>query len=117
MIKVGQIYKEEDGKRFVTTRKIEDTDMFEIIYEDGRTNNHSIAWIADCEFIAEYPTWKEAVNSKEFNDRHKTDRELEKKLEIAVKALITYKNLRYDGTVSGYEYIAKEALAKIKEIK
>lgn len=42
---------------------------------------------------------------------------LEKKLEIAVKALITYKNLRYDGTVTGYEYIAKEALAKIKEIK
>lgn len=42
---------------------------------------------------------------------------LEEKLEIAVKALITYKNLRYDGTVTGYEYIAQEALAKIKEIK
>ena len=50
---------------------------------------------------------------------YKTDREieLEKKLDIAVRALITYKNLRYDGTVTGYEYIAKEALAKIKEIK
>lgn len=42
---------------------------------------------------------------------------LKNKLEIAVKALITYKNLRYDGTVTSYEYIAKEALAKIKEIK
>ena len=42
---------------------------------------------------------------------------LEKMLEIAVRALITYKNLRYDETVTGYDYIAKEALAKIKEIK
>lgn len=42
---------------------------------------------------------------------------LQEKLEIAVKALITYKNLRYDGTVTGYDYIAKEALTKIKEIK
>lgn len=45
------------------------------------------------------------------------NKRLEKKLDIAVKALITYKNLRYDGTVTGYEYIAKEALEKIKEIK
>lgn len=43
------------------------------------------------------------------------NKQLEKKLEIAVEALIAYKNLRYDGTVTGYEYIAKEALAKIKE--
>lgn len=50
---------------------------------------------------------------------YKTAREieLEKKLGIAVKALITYKNLRYDGTVTGYEYIAQKALAKIKEIE
>ena len=41
---------------------------------------------------------------------------LEKKLEIAVKSLITYKNLKYDGTVTGYEYIAIEALEKIKEL-
>lgn len=50
---------------------------------------------------------------------YKTDREieLEKKLDIAVKALIIYKNLRYDGSVTNYEYIAREALEKIKEIK
>lgn len=44
------------------------------------------------------------------------NKQLKAKLEIAIEALITYKNLRYDGTVTGYEYIAKEALAKIKEI-
>lgn len=48
---------------------------------------------------------------------YKTAREieLEKKLEIAVKALRIYANLRYDGTVTGYETIAKEALKEIKE--
>lgn len=50
-------------------------------------------------------------------DNHKKIADLQTKLEIAVKALITYKNLRYDGSVTGYEYIAKEALEKIKEIK
>lgn len=48
---------------------------------------------------------------------YKTAREieLEKKLETAVKALRIYANLRYDGTVTGYETIAKEALKEIKE--
>lgn len=41
--------------------------------------------------------------------------ELEKKLEIAVKALRIYANLRYDGTVTGYETIAKEALKEIEK--
>lgn len=47
---------------------------------------------------------------------YKTAREieLEKQLEIAVKALRIYANLRYDGTVTGYETIAKEALKEIK---
>lgn len=39
---------------------------------------------------------------------------LEKKLETAIKALRVYKNLRYDGTVTGYETIAKEALKEIE---
>lgn len=42
---------------------------------------------------------------------------LKKKLEIAIKALLMYKNLKYDGTVTGYESIAKEALTEIEEIK
>ena len=42
---------------------------------------------------------------------------LEKQLKMAIEALRLYSNLRGDRTVTGYEYIAKEALAKIKEIK
>lgn len=41
---------------------------------------------------------------------------LEKKLEIAVKALRLYSNLRGDGTVSNYESVAKSALKEIKEL-
>lgn len=41
---------------------------------------------------------------------------LEKQLEIAVKALRLYSNLRGDGTVSNYESVAKSALKEIKEL-
>ena len=41
---------------------------------------------------------------------------LQEKLEIAVKALRLYSNLRGDGTVSNYESIAKSALKEIKEL-
>lgn len=48
-------------------------------------------------------------------DGYKTAREieLEKMLEIAVKALRIYANLRYDGTVTGYEKIAQQALEEM----
>ena len=41
---------------------------------------------------------------------------LQEKLEIAVKALRLYSNLRGDGTESNYESIAKSALKEIKEL-
>ena len=41
---------------------------------------------------------------------------LEKQLEIAVKALRLYSNLRGDGTVSNYESVAKSAVKEIKEL-
>ena len=41
---------------------------------------------------------------------------IEKQLEIAVKALRLYSNLRGDGTVSNYESVAKSALKEIKEL-
>lgn len=43
--------------------------------------------------------------------------ELEKKLDIAVKALRIYANLRYDGTITSYETIAKEALKEKEDGK
>lgn len=42
---------------------------------------------------------------------------VKKQLEIAVEALDLYKNFRYDGTLKGYESIAREALEQIKELE
>lgn len=75
MIKVGQIYKQKNKPKW---RKYED-DIFVIsyisysvhtIYQSGVVDYTSMRnWIeGDCELIAEYPTWQEAVNSKEFNN-------------------------------------------------
>lgn len=74
MIKVGQIYKE---KRLPSWRK-NNADTFvvcnaeyniSVIYKDGKTDYVGWEWIKeDCELIAEYPTWQQAVNSKEFTN-------------------------------------------------
>lgn len=75
MIKVGQIYEDkekENGKNFVITRKCGDSEIFEMVYSDGRTNSHSADWIELVGlFVAEYPTWQEAVNSPEFRGEKK----------------------------------------------
>ena len=41
---------------------------------------------------------------------------LKEQLEIAIKGLRLYSNLRGDGTVSNYESVAKSALKEIKEL-
>ena len=75
MIKVGQVWKE---KKLPSWRK-NDSDVFvvttvsfnklSIVYNDGTTDYVTTDWVGgDCELIAEYPTWQEAVNSKEFNN-------------------------------------------------
>lgn len=74
MIKVGQIYTE---KKLPNWRK-HASDMFvvsnayyniSVIYNDGKTDVVGWEWIRDdCELIAEYSTWQQAVNSKEFNN-------------------------------------------------
>lgn len=72
-IKIGQIYRKKDLPEW---RKHE-CNLFVIshikytscciIYADGTVDFESKTWIKeDCEFIAEYQTWQEAVNSKEF---------------------------------------------------
>lgn len=68
MIKVGQIYEcTVLGGKVVVTWMREDKTAFNLIRDDG------FFFIAkeldsDFKFIAEYPTWREAVNSKEFNE-------------------------------------------------
>ena len=74
-VKVGQIYRE---KQLPTWRKY-DCDTFvithinhqstNVVYKDGTTDYIGKYFIDnDCEFIAEYTTWREAVNSKEFRN-------------------------------------------------
>lgn len=68
MIKVGQIYECIIlGGKVVVTWMREDKSSFNLIRDDG------LFFIAkelgsDFKLIAEYPTWQEAVNSKEFKE-------------------------------------------------
>ena len=75
MIKVGQIYKEKElpywRKHESNIFVISSIDFSAcIIYKDGTVfRGASIEWIKEgCEFITDYQTWQEAVNSKEFNE-------------------------------------------------
>lgn len=62
-IKVGQIYQTERLEKFAVTRVI--GNQISVITPHG-----IVAMLSeipcDCELITEYPTWQEAVNSKEF---------------------------------------------------
>jgi len=70
MIKVGQIYYDkEKHANFVVTVASDGQYGFytNSIYKSGYVNIHSADWIEiNGKLIAEYPTWQEAVNSKEF---------------------------------------------------
>lgn len=75
MLNIGQIYKERqlpswrkhDADTFAVT--MINRNSVAIIYTDGTTDYGGRGWILeDCDLIAEYPTWQEAVNSKEFNN-------------------------------------------------
>ena len=68
MIRAGQIFKDKYDFRFVITL-YSPVDIY-IIYNNGSCCNFSTKDFdyLDYKFIAEYPTWQEAVNSKEFNE-------------------------------------------------
>ena len=80
MIKVGQIYQRKiNGERWVVTKGNFSPKGFDfvlgnipicMIRNDGEVTVGSIPhnFIKNCELIAEYPTWQEAVNSKEFKN-------------------------------------------------
>lgn len=137
MIKVGQIYKVPylGGKVVITWIRGDKTE-FHMVRDDGFflfSKDDEMG--KDSVLLAEYPTWQEAVNSKEFNDGYKTDREielekdidrlsdrnakLEKMLYIAVKALeeiVTDESCAGCMDCLGSVY-AEKALAKISEVK
>lgn len=69
-IKVGQIYKRVDDI-FVITKIFYNgcsgEYMAYVVYNDGTSDDWSCKFISEySKLIAEYPTWQEAVNSKEF---------------------------------------------------
>jgi hypothetical protein len=68
MIKEGQIYKTADVVRVV--KRIIREDLVEFIYKGYKKTSLSktdFYFIWGKSLIAEYPTWQEAINSKEFN--------------------------------------------------
>ena len=71
-IKVGQIYKRVDDI-YVITKTFYNGCSGEyrayVVYNDGTSDDWSYEFISEySKLIAEYPTWQEAVNSKEFKD-------------------------------------------------
>ena len=75
-IKVGQIYKITPSHNsmvivyinYLTDRQESPFDMMTCIFNDGAVQCFRRIDIAGMRLLAEYPTWQEAVNSKEFND-------------------------------------------------
>jgi len=68
--KVGQVRKScDEGEVFIIT-KIEEREncmVYHSIFVDGFVIKANTQILVTDELIAEYPTWQEAVNSKEFN--------------------------------------------------
>lgn len=78
MIKAGQIYKRANGQVLLITEDVPRhqsvdllhttiTDLYSYITKSGFTGSIHKSIFAGLTLIAEYPTWQEAVNSKEFN--------------------------------------------------
>lgn len=69
MIKVGQIYNNHylGGKVVVTWIRADGTEFYSV-RKDGFFFVSKGLYVDDDVLIAEYPTWQEAVNSKEFNE-------------------------------------------------
>lgn len=74
MIKVGQIYKENNTNLiFVITREYINNlgkKKYDWIYNSGMIGDYISEQqvLFHTTLIAEYPTWQEAVNSKEFKE-------------------------------------------------
>lgn len=73
MIKAGQIYELPETKgRFVVIRALETKsphDWVYFIFSNGYTDRLWQKTAKEFKLIAEYPTWQEAVNSKEFKEQ------------------------------------------------
>lgn len=70
MIKVGQIFCHKHGRRHITLclTKITPNQRCYVIENNGIANTRLVSDFENYTFVAEYPTWQEAVNSPEFNE-------------------------------------------------
>lgn len=68
MIRVGQIYFQRKIEKLLVITYVDDEDCSWITSE-GKVCTDKQKWIEySCILKAEYPTWQEAVNSKEFRN-------------------------------------------------
>lgn len=68
-IKVGQVYKTPSGPRYIVT----DIGTYNVylLYDTGYCMEYPLSSMRknyNDKLVAEYSSWKDAVNSKEFND-------------------------------------------------
>lgn len=72
MIKKGQIYSTDEGIYVVTRiwfNASSGRDWIDCVDNFGETSEYSFPFVKTYHtLIAEYPTWQEAVNSKEFKN-------------------------------------------------
>lgn len=71
IIKVGKIYKHENGEIFVVSNVFDN--FYSVIYLNGYSATYGMTEenlnFVFGTFVAEYPTWQEAVNSSEFKGK------------------------------------------------
>ena len=68
-IKVGQVREDIYGLYVIIYYRIEES-LYSVIYQDGAVKIWTGFSVEDDKLIAEYPTWQEALNSKEFNNEN-----------------------------------------------
>lgn len=79
MIKEGQIYKRNSGEILLITQSepridsidnlnVTVSDLYSYISKTGKTGSIHKSIISGLTLLTEYPTWQEAVNSKDFRN-------------------------------------------------
>lgn len=70
MIKVGQIYGHKHARRniIICVTRIRANGFVYVIGNNGIANTRFLSDFENYTFLAEYPTWQEAVNSNEFSE-------------------------------------------------
>lgn len=69
MVKIGQIYKNKYMEKIKTVITRKSLAGFSMLFQDGSMQKGcgELYIKSRWQLVAEYPTWQEAVNSKEFN--------------------------------------------------